>query len=433
MVDNAGRIFVGSRGSVSQFDQSLTLIGTYPVTGGYNVYDVDLTSSGQVIACGASGNSGTSSRTCTMESLGVLGSTPYTMTCCDASICALGPLCDDDSPVTLTPGVAGGTWSSAAPGFTPATGVFDPSIAGQGSYTFTYTQPCGSESITVDVVYCPTLSVCIEPNGDLSVSNGTGPYNWDTGSMVTTCPLGSGAGCNFFTHAVSNLTWTSLGTGTTITPPPGTDTLRVRDPAFEFISWDISTLPPCGVLPTQLLHLSGESVDPEHNFLEWATALEVNNDYYSLQSSSDAIHWNLIGKVNAAGNTTTTTSYQFTDDHPHLPVNYYRLGQTDHNGTYRHLSSIAVHTDLSAQWTVDVYPIPAKDALFFNWLGDPGVNSPVFLTIRDAPGKEILKITYSPIRANEEHILDVSHLAPGVYHLRFTQDGRSVNRKVILF
>ena len=80
----------------------------------------------------------------------------------DATINPSGPYCQDDPAVTLTGIQAGGTWSG--PGITnAASGTFDPSTAGNGTHTITYTigGACGdvqTTSITVNDIFDATIT-----------------------------------------------------------------------------------------------------------------------------------------------------------------------------------------------------------------------------------------------------------------------------------
>lgn len=433
VIDNLGRIFVGSRGSVSEFNTNLALIGTYPVTGGYNVYDVDLTSTGELIACGASGNSGSASRSGTVESLGVLGAGPYAMACCDASICPIETLCDDDAPVTLVASGGGGTLSSTAPGFNPATGVFDPSVAGVGTYTFYNTVPCGMDSLVIDVIFCSGLSVCVLPNGDLSVSGGGGSYTWEEGTMVTTCPFGPGSGCNFLTHAVNTLTWTTIGTGVSVTPPAGADTVRVSDGTIENISYDIGTLPPCGPLPAELTHFEGWPIGAVTNRLQWTTASELNVHHYTLQRSSDGIEFEFVGTTPGKGTSYRESVYTMDDPHASTPTTYYKLGTADLNGTFRHLSTIVVHRDQPQEFIYNLYPNPAHDQIHFTYTGPGSEQGDLQLSVVDGFGRIVMENEYPSPAHNSSLNVDVSGLASGVYQMVFIVEGQRSTRKVMIF
>ncbi len=74
----------------------------------------------------------------------------------DASISPAGPYCDGQTPVTLNSMMSGGTWSGNGI-VNSTTGIFDPTTAGVGTHTITYTLAgaCGdSQSISVQVDNC---------------------------------------------------------------------------------------------------------------------------------------------------------------------------------------------------------------------------------------------------------------------------------------
>jgi gliding motility-associated-like protein len=77
----------------------------------------------------------------------------------DATITAVGPFCVNEPSVNLTSVTNGGMWSGI--GITdPTNGVFDPSVAGPGTHTITYTTPgaCG-DTDTEDVIVNPLPQV----------------------------------------------------------------------------------------------------------------------------------------------------------------------------------------------------------------------------------------------------------------------------------
>lgn len=156
--------------------------------------------------------------------------------CCFADIASVDNLCLSDGPVTLSalPGLSSncsasvsGTW--AGPGVNATTGVFSPSVAGVGIHTVTFSLSCGYQATTsITVNPCAELNVCINPNGDLTVSGGSGSYTWESASTVqdcSGCPFGF---CNPICPGVTTTVWTSFSTSATATPP-GTWPIRVTD------------------------------------------------------------------------------------------------------------------------------------------------------------------------------------------------------------
>jgi gliding motility-associated-like protein len=192
-IDNCGNIYVGATNGVVKYDQNLTQLSTYATT--FNVYDVHVSTSGDIIACGSTGTSATSSRTGSIQSFAASACAPVATTCCDASVCPVGGICQTDAPITLTPiSTTGGTWTATCGScINSTTGVFDPGVAGPGAHTVTYTLGCGSDQTVVTVNNCATLTACLEANGDFTVNGGAAPYTWF--ETITSSPITNQAQC----------------------------------------------------------------------------------------------------------------------------------------------------------------------------------------------------------------------------------------------
>ena len=72
----------------------------------------------------------------------------------------------------------------------------------------------------------------------------------------------------------------------------------------------------------------------ERNELSWLTASERNNDHFTVERSSDGISWVTVAEPDAAGDSFILTEYAYTDySYERDKINYYRLSQTDIDGT----------------------------------------------------------------------------------------------------
>ena len=69
-------------------------------------------------------------------------------------------------------------------------------------------------------------------------------------------------------------------------------------------------------------------------FLEWSTASETNNDFFTIERSINGTTWLPIGRVDGAGTTSIEHGYSFEDAKPLNGVSYYRIKQTDYNGAF---------------------------------------------------------------------------------------------------
>ncbi|MDP5010912.1 MAG: hypothetical protein NWQ47_06765, partial [Crocinitomicaceae bacterium] len=267
-IDNCGNIYVGSKTGVYKFNSNLVQQGFYATS--FFVYDVRVSSAGEVVACGGTGNSNSATRSGGVQSFAASACAPIAITCCDATICLPNELCQSDAPIILTPATPGGIWSG--PGVN-ASGIFSPSTAGAGTHSITYTLPCGSETISVIVNPCTALSVCVETNGTLTVSNGTPTYTWSNSSTVSTpitnqatCVACGGTAtmigpiyisCSVGTNCVSTV-WTSFGTGTNQTV--STYPVQIVDGiGTTLVINSVSGLPACSSVPCPSITLSTSS------------------------------------------------------------------------------------------------------------------------------------------------------------------------------
>ncbi|MBQ3833619.1 MAG: hypothetical protein II815_10660, partial [Bacteroidales bacterium] len=110
---------------------------------------------------------------------------------------------------------------------------------------------------------------------------------------------------------------------------------RAGTPYFTLGSKTHETL-----LPIELVSFTAQC-DGRSSLVEWTTATEKNNDYFSLERSDDAISFTEIARVAGAGNSIEPIDYAYTDYGIHGGDNYYRLVQVDYDGT-RTVSEIVV-------------------------------------------------------------------------------------------
>lgn len=93
-------------------------------------------------------------------------------------------------------------------------------------------------------------------------------------------------------------------------------------------------------LPITLIDLRADVIHQKCIRVSWGTEVEVNNDRFVVERSTDGVTFTAIGQVAGFGTTTTPQEYFFDDSQPELNTDYYyRLEQVDYNGTI-HASSI---------------------------------------------------------------------------------------------
>jgi hypothetical protein len=97
-------------------------------------------------------------------------------------------------------------------------------------------------------------------------------------------------------------------------------------------------------LPVELLYFRAQ---PQGNAvaLSWATTWERNAGKFTIQRSRNLTEFVAVGEVSATGNSDSRQTYAFTDNWPDAGINYYRLLQTDRDGTTQQARPVAVTLD----------------------------------------------------------------------------------------
>ena len=94
-------------------------------------------------------------------------------------------------------------------------------------------------------------------------------------------------------------------------------------------------------LPIELVSFTGKK-DGVNNQLNWATASEKNNDFFTIEKTVDGENYEIVGNQDGAGTSTSYIEYMLTDYNVKEVVNYYRLKQTDFDGKYTFSNVISI-------------------------------------------------------------------------------------------
>jgi len=84
----------------------------------------------------------------------------------------------------------------------------------------------------------------------------------------------------------------------------------------------------------------------------WITQSEINNDYFVVEKSFDAVNFFELTKVQGSGNSNIPNYYSAFDGNPSNGINYYRLKQVDFNGATNYHEITSTSCNLNG-FTVD--------------------------------------------------------------------------------
>ena len=150
--------------------------------------------------------------------------------------------------------------------------------------------------------------------------------------------------------------------------------------------------------------------------LEWATATELNNDKFIIESSATGELFQAIGQLKGAGTSSEAKRYRFVHRNPVAGTNYYRLKQVDFDGRSAYSKVLAI--DAPGTPGLLAFPNPVKDRLYLQYDYAQG---PSQIQLLDALGRRIaLNIGGE---AGNYDIQVPSDLPRGAYWLRVVRKG----------
>ncbi len=165
-------------------------------------------------------------------------------------------------------------------------------------------------------------------------------------------------------------------------------------------------------LPIELLSFNG-TLHEKYNLLEWVTATEKNNDYFTVQRSFDGITFENIGTVKGAGNSNLPLNYSLKDNHPANGITYYQLMQTDFDGTTSKSGIIALNRK-NTNCIVNAFPNPSNGPCdIIVETTNPGYYS---VYINDMAGKEVYRQFVQIEQSGYKHPINISDFKCGMYN-----------------
>jgi hypothetical protein len=173
---------------------------------------------------------------------------------------------------------------------------------------------------------------------------------------------------------------------------------------------------PSCLLPVEFLSFSADPLESSVQ-LDWVTTFESNSSYFEVQRSYNGATFTPIGRVDAAGNSTTGETYRFVDNAPANGTIWYRLREVDQNGASMYSEIRSVYFNGKVPVLRGIYPNPVTGSELNVALLMPEAG-PVNLEIIDATGRSLMTMRTEAGRGENSLQLSVGDLASGVYFLK---------------
>ena len=163
-------------------------------------------------------------------------------------------------------------------------------------------------------------------------------------------------------------------------------------------------------LPIELLNFN---VSVKENVrLEWQTASEINNDYFTIERSENGTDWQEIDRLDGAGNSASKQDYFLIDEQPIIGYNYYRLKQTDFDGAFEYSEIISVK--INEVSNLQIFPNPTKSQITIT----ENTIELDQIKVYNVFGQDLTRFIEKISNDESKLIIDLSNLNSGFYYIK---------------
>lgn len=162
--------------------------------------------------------------------------------------------------------------------------------------------------------------------------------------------------------------------------------------------------------------------------VSWVTASELNNDYFTLERSNDGIVFYPVAYVDGNGTTNLTQEYSCVDAEPVNGRSYYRLKQTDYDGS-THLSDVITckcYCENGHDYGISPNPFIGEIEIEFIAACDKERT----IWVKDLTGK-VLVVSNIPAGRHQFTLTGLEFLERGTYMLSIMNEGHIISKRII--
>ena len=190
----------------------------------------------------------------------------------------------------------------------------------------------------------------------------------------------------------------------------------------------------CLALPIELEYFTGRYTG-QAVVLDWATATETDNDYFSIERSTDGLNFKEIERIEGAGTSYFTLKYSYTDEEAPLYKQagtlYYRLKQTDYNGSFSYSDVLAVRLGDAQEFVIDRVALSASQELQFSLQSARAAEAQISLYRMD--GSRLFTQPIALQKGVQSYTVALpADLSAGLYLLRVESGAQTAVKKFIV-
>ena len=289
--------------------------------------------------------------------------------------------------------------------------------------------PAASNSNTFSVKYNHSAHSDVSIAGGSTIDHISPQYHWDinrtSGSDNATISVvwtsSSTYGTENWNHDISTMLWAyfdgadwnSIGSTSSGNSNSGSLTTSSANSNWSNENFTLAattaTYPP---LPIDLISFDGHC-NNHLTQIQFTVASQVNNDYFTIERSTNLMDWEIIGFIAGGLTTNELITYNWSDEAPLNGTKYYRLSQTDINGEVKYFNPIALECENEIDF--NLYPNPANESINIALNFDYSPNEETYINIRNLRGEIIKSVPVFLNRGYNNLEIDCKDLPKGIY------------------
>ena len=183
-----------------------------------------------------------------------------------------------------------------------------------------------------------------------------------------------------------------------------------------------------GLLPVEFVDFQAKLVGQQVE-LHWATASEVNNDYFLLERAGADRFFSGIAQVASQGDGNELRIYRSTDYDPLDGINYYRLKQVDLDGQFSYSSIVEV---INHQENIRLFPNPVRKDQGLTLKIASERATEIHIKLFSLQGQELMQTSILAEAGTQNYEISTTKLAAGTYLLLINNKTHQSMHKIIV-
>ncbi len=189
-----------------------------------------------------------------------------------------------------------------------------------------------------------------------------------------------------------------------------------------------ATTIPTAPLPVILTEFKGILQNNKTALLQWSTSAEYDSKHFELEKSIDGNSYRRIATLAAAGNSSITRNYSYTDREPLTEKNYYRLKSVDIDNDFK-VSNVVLLKLSGVSQDMLVLGNPFRNSITVRFIKPPETKGELKLT--DMAGRLVARQVFGQGEQLVQFTIPPEKTARGAYLLQAFINGQTYTTRVL--